>query len=180
MNKNRRQDGSILIIILIVVVVGLIGFIIWQNFFNKSDTQNTTQSTPIQQANQNDNKQAATKTLKIAEWGVALNKPANDDTYRYTVQDDYAVWISNDTLDKFLNNGTDCEVRGVQLSKIPTSSVVDEGQVNGRAYSSDVNGYKYGVVKGLPSFGACSDNKDLIAAFESARDALIAELGSIN
>lgn len=69
MNTLRSQSGHALVVIIIVAsvaLVGVLGFVFWQNFVNKSDTTKTTEVETI-----NDEK-GSEKTLPIVTWGVAF------------------------------------------------------------------------------------------------------------
>lgn len=181
MKETQKQTGSVhvvVIVILVIATVGLLGFVLWQNFVQKDSSQSSSDqqsSTTVSDTKATSQTNTTAKILTISQFTITLSRPSDDDSYYVIPQDDFAVYISNDKLDAYLNSGIDCEVKGVQLSKIPTASATD----NDRVYSSDINGYKYGIGIGLPNFAKCNNNQELITTFTSVRDALIGELPSL-
>lgn len=185
MKITKVQNGSshlIIIIILTLAVIGLLGFVFWQNFFQKegdfsevSSTRQSSVSTDDTKTTATSNQSTTAKRLAVPQFGISLNLPDNDDSYHIVPQDSTAVYISNDALDIYLNSGRDCEIGGVQLVKLPTSSATDTARV----YTKDINGYKYGIAKDLPLFHACSGDAGLINSFSAVRDALINELSTV-
>ncbi len=116
------------------------------------------------------------KQLAVTVWNVAMDMPAGTSQYRVIPQDDFAVWVSNEELDAYLNNGTDCEVKGVQIAKIPTEFATDSARV----YSASIGGYKYGIAPGFPNFGICNDDRLLQYEFDDVQEALIEVLPSLH
>lgn len=79
--KNRhsqKQKGSsleiIIIVVLVVAIIGLLGFVFWNNFVNKSDDNTAQKSNETTNAVDN-----TKKTLTIPEWGVKGNYTAKAD-----------------------------------------------------------------------------------------------------
>lgn len=116
------------------------------------------------------------KQLAVTSWGIAMDMPTGTSQYRVIPQDDFAVWVSNEELDTYLNNGTDCEVKGVQIAKIPTEFATDSARV----YSASIGGYKYGIAPGFPNFGICNDDRLLQYEFDDVQEALIEVLPSLH
>lgn len=80
---SRGSAHAVIIIVLVIALVGVLGFVFWQNFIQKSESTSETQKQQTT-SNVNESQSKQEKTLVLSRWGVEI--PLTDETARLTAE----------------------------------------------------------------------------------------------
>lgn len=86
--KNRLQESGsahvAVVVVLIVALIGALGFIFWQNFIQRKDSDTSTNTT--QSAKSEDTRSVESRALALNQWGVSVPLTEDDPEYVSTYE----------------------------------------------------------------------------------------------
>ena len=152
MKSRIKEQGSalhiVIIIVLVVAVLGLLGFVLWQNFMNKpadSQADNTSATSTQEEATDEESDTPAQPKLAIKEWNIGGDYSNGDVRLAYSL-DGESMSFADSRLD-----GTDCEGAGGFVSRQTAgepavgNAYVDKGTVK-EAYDQGGNASEFAPI----------------------------------